>query len=235
MKKTDFDLHPVYQEFLQYAPAYARLEAQAAIAKVADLRAQGLLGNGVYYIVLADIVGGTKMGDRLGNEEMAKRIQIFITESFNALNDAKLSNSGVFLKEIGDAVLWVFSHFPDVLKWQDAFAARLALANQYQWKEDPVLFRTVVHVGEVYLSGVNPVALAVSQVFKLEKKAAAGQILLSETAYAVAWPSLARAHYAFEEAGSISVEGHSVDMKLYLLKTTKLSTPTAIALEVFDE
>lgn len=231
---SDFDLTPVAMEFLKYAPAYAQREAQEAIWKVQELRAQGLIHDGVYYLVLADIVGGTALAARLGNTEMANRIQIFVTESFQALHDTPLTNVAVFLKEIGDAVLWVFSHFPDVLRWQSSLHDRLAIYNNGKWKDDPIKFRTAVHVGEVYLSGVNPIALAVSQAFKMEKRAAANEILLSETAYFVAWPSLARAHYAFEEVGSIDIEGHRGKMGLYRLKTTAVSTPARLADEALE-
>ena len=54
---SDFDLTAVALEFLKYAPAYAQAEAQEAIRKVEELRAQGLIHDGVYYLVLADIVG----------------------------------------------------------------------------------------------------------------------------------------------------------------------------------
>ncbi len=228
---SDFDLTPVAQEFLKYAPAYAQAEAAEAIYRVQELRAQGLLHDGLYYLVLGDIVGATRMTAKLGNKEMASRIQFFVRDSFGALHDFQPRNVALFLKEIGDAVLWVFSHFPDILRWHSGLSARLAIFNQSAWRDSPIGFRTIVHVGEVHLSGVNPVALAVSQAFKMEKHAAAGDILLSETAYRVAWPSIARAHHGFNLVGSVPIEGHDGDMQLYRLVTSDLSTPGVIAEE----
>jgi class 3 adenylate cyclase len=159
---TDFDLTPVAQEFLSYAPAYAKAEAREAIARVQELQVQGFLRPGVYYIVLTDIVGATQLTAKLGNEAAAERIEIFVKHSLMALSQIRLINIGVFLREIGDAVLFVFAHFPDILRWHGSLSACLEVFNKYAFKDHPLRVCTVVHVGEVHLSGVTAISLAVS-------------------------------------------------------------------------
>lgn len=231
---TDFDLSPVAREFLKYAPAYAKAEAAAAIAKVQELQVQGFLRNGVYYVVLADIVGATRMATEIGNEATAERIQVFVTHSMMALSQIKLANLGVFIREIGDAVLFVFAHFPDILRWHDSLSAYLRIFNEHAWKDHPLKIRTLIHVGEVHLNGVTPISLAVSQLFKVEKSAGADEVVLTEPAFTVAWPSVARAYHAFDPVGDTDVEGYRGRLNLYRLKITEYSSPSRIADETHE-
>jgi class 3 adenylate cyclase len=233
-KKTDpsirdFDLTPVAREFWNYAPAYAKSEARQAIERVQELQIQGFLRNGVYYVVLSDIVGATRMAAKIGNEAMAQRIEFFVRHSLIALSQIQLVNVGVFLKEIGDAVLFVFAHFPDILRWHDSLRSYLNVLNDLAWKDDPLKVRTVIHVGEVHLSGVNPISLAVSQLFKVEKTAKADEIVLTQSAFAIAWPTLARAYHAFEAIGDVDIEGFMGKLPLYRLRTSEYSPPSRIA------
>src|SRR5690349_10708648 len=115
-----YPLDQIKKEFLKYAPAYAQEEARIAIEKIYDLQAQGVIRNGLYYVVLMDLVGSTKFAAEYGNPAAINRIESFIRDSFQALNDANVTNISLFVKEIGDAVLYVFQHFPDVIRWRAA-------------------------------------------------------------------------------------------------------------------
>jgi class 3 adenylate cyclase len=214
LNKQYHDLDKIRSEFLKYAPYYAQKEAQVAIEKVMELQSQGVLRNGLYYIVLADLVGSTKYGVSHGNEALAKRIEAFVLASFNALNAAQIRNLGLFVKEIGDAVLFVFQHFPDILLWAAHFRKWLDLSGRDNERFE---VRICVNVGEVSLQGVNPLSLAVSQTFKMEKEVAAGEIVLTEPAYHVAWPTVARAYHGFKTTKAIQLDGFSNSVSLYRL------------------
>ncbi len=206
------DLDDVNSEFLKYAPAYARGEAREALGKVIELHAQGIIRNGIYYIVLVDLVGSTKFSAENGNAKMDERIQQFVTYSFQALNAINIKNTCIFLKEIGDAVLFVFQHFPDILKWRSEFQKHLDIISSHT---EPFVLRTCVHVGEVALNGVNPISLAISQTFKMEKSVKAGEIGLTETAYNIAWPTISRAYRGFSENGKVKLDGYQEPVKIY--------------------
>lgn len=208
------DLDEVHQEFLKYAPAYAKNEASQALSKVLELQAQGVIRNGIYYIVLVDLVGSTKFSAEYGNAKMDERIRHFVSFSFQALNASKIRNTCIFLKEIGDAVLFVFQHFPDILKWRNEFQKNLDIFKSHT---EPYILRTCIHVGEVSLNGVNPISLAISQTFKMEKAINAGQIGLTETAYNIAWPTISRAYKGFSDIGVIELDGYEETVKLYSL------------------
>jgi class 3 adenylate cyclase len=235
---TDFlkiqyhELEKIQKEFIKYAPAYAQEEAKAAIAKVMDLQMQGVLRNGLYYIVLVDLVGSTKYGVAHGNDALAKRIQSFVTSSFNALNDAHILNLGLFVKEIGDAVLFVFQHFPDILLWSSSFRKWLSV---FEAKDEKYAIRTCVNIGEVSLQGVNPLSLAVSQTFKMEKDVPADAVVLTDPAYHVAWPTLARAYHAFRQTKSISLDGFKTEVPLHELQIHDKDDLERIAKERLDQ
>ena len=146
---------------------------------------------------------------------MSERIRTFVTYSFNALTASKIRNTGIFLKEIGDAVLFVFQHFPDILKWRDELQKFLTIFEKFQ---DPFVLRTCIHIGEVSLEGVNPISLAVSQTFKMEKKVAANDIALTDPAYHVAWPTIIRAYHGFSDYGTVELDGFKEPVKLHKLE-----------------
>ena len=210
------DLDAVHEKYLKYAPAYAMNEAREAIVKVQELQAQGVLRRGIFYLVLVDLVGSTKYAASEGNDAASSRIRLFVTSSINAINHARLHNTGMFLKEIGDAVLLIFSHFVDVLSWASQFQIGLKAWDQ-MYPEHPFVVRTCVHIGEVSLDGVNPLSLGVSQVFKMEKAVKGGDIVLTAPAHCVAWPSLPRAGKAFEPYGEVELDGFSSPVQLFKL------------------
>jgi len=214
VKSTHYDIYAIKHEFLKYAPGYALVEAEEALEYIMQLQSQGLLRNGIYYIVLVDLVGSTKFSAEYGNSEMAIRVRAFVTASFQSLPMSRISNTGIFLKEIGDAVLYVFQHFPDILKWRHNFQRIL---DSSPTAKIPYILRTCIHIGEISLDGVNPISLAVSQTFKMEKDVPAGEIGLTDPAFHVAWPTIARAYYGFTDIGVIELDGYKEKVKLHKL------------------
>lgn len=212
LSRQYYDLEQIRTEFLKYAPSYAKAEASSALNKLFELQSQGILRDGIYYIVLVDIVGSTKYAAEHGNLKLAERIKTFVTYSFNALSASKIKNNGIFLKEIGDAVLFIFQHFPDILKWRENLSQYLRLSTQ------PYELRTCVHIGEVTLEGVNPITLAVSQTFKMEKSVKGNDIVLTEPAFSVAWPTIMRAYHGFSDYGTVDLDGFKVPVKLHKLE-----------------
>lgn len=210
------ELERIREEFMRFAPAYAEDEAEAALQKIVQLQSEGLARSGLYYLVLVDIVGSTDYIAEYGNDAAAARIEVFVTASIDAISNVRLTNTAIFLKEIGDAVLLIFQCFPDILRWQAQLEAELL--DGLPTEEPSLVVRTCVHVGDVILRGVNPIALGVSQLFKFEKEVKGGDIALSATAYNSAWPTLARAYHAFEPQGSVELDGYPEPMTLYRLK-----------------
>jgi class 3 adenylate cyclase len=121
--------------------------------------------------------------------------------------------STLFVKEIGDAVLFIFQHFPDVLHWRAPLGDHLAVPFHQS-----IQIRSCVHIGEVSLQGVNPLSLAVSQCFKMEKKVAADDVVLTDPAYHVAWPTLSLAYSAFADYGTVELDGFAQPVQLHVVE-----------------
>jgi class 3 adenylate cyclase len=181
------NLDEIRHEFFRFAPSYAIEEAEEALEKILELQSQGLVRNGH-----------------------------FVTGAFAAINAIELTNTAIFIKELGDAVLLIFQCFVDVLRWHSSFEDWLPLFKN----DDPkhrIGVRTAIHVGDIILHGINPISLAVSQLFKMEKKVGEGEIVLTEPAYSAAWPTLARAYHAFDALGPVEVEGYPRPIGLFRL------------------
>jgi class 3 adenylate cyclase len=228
------DLDAIRREFLQFAPHYAQREAEEALDSILALQRDGRLRTGLYYLVLIDLVGSTTYMAEHGNPRADDRIKHFVRSSYAAVTATELANVAVVIKEIGDALLLVFTCFPDIIRWQAELEPLLA---EYEPGDEQhrIAIRTCVHVGDVLLSGVNPIALAVSQLFKFEKDVGEGQIVLTETAYQVGWPTLARAFHAFEQQDAVELTGYPDPMPLYRLRRAVVSSLAELLTEETTE
>ena len=122
---NEYSLDAIKAEFLKSAPSFAREDASIAIGTITEMQNKGRLRNGLYYIVLVDLIGSTKYSAEYGNDRMSKRVIAFVDESVKALKDPDIRNTGIFLKDIGDAALFIFQHFPDIIKWRTNFQNHL--------------------------------------------------------------------------------------------------------------
>ncbi len=226
-----YPLEEIHREIQKYSPVNAHRDTEQAISKVAELQKQGVIKNGLFYIVLVDLADSTKYVAVHGNQKASLRIKNFVTSTADALKEARISNVGVFVKEIGDAVLFIFQHFPDILRWK----ARLDdLMARCCTEDEPMQVKTCIHIGEIFLDGVNPLSLAVSQTFKMEKSVRSGDIVLSNLAYMVAWPAVARAHHGFEVYGTVELDGFKEPLMLHKLVVHDDQDTDRIVLEQHD-
>jgi hypothetical protein len=174
-------------------PGYAITNHNHAKVFMNDKYDELKISNGVYYIVLVDLVGSTKYLASHGNEKAAARIISFVQAGVETFINCEKVNKAYFLKEVGDSVLFIFSHVIDVVNWYEAL--NKALEQRSALHEEAFEIRTCVHIGEVSLHDDNPLCLSVSETFKMEKLIGAGKIVFSEAAAGVAAPSLNRSKY----------------------------------------
>lgn len=164
-----------------HIPHYAREEALAALLQVRKMEQTSIFRPGLYYIVLSDLCAATKASRVLGNELSQRRIETFILTCFEALGRTAPRNVVMPLREVGDAVLFIFSSFEDVYEWWRTMNSWLRgredmlRCDEEISKQERSMFRlkakTIVHVGEVGFSGTNiPLSSAINQIFKVEKE-----------------------------------------------------------------
>lgn len=201
-------------ETLELIPIYARPGAASAIRRVQELARQSVLRPGVYYVVLCDLCGSTIALEKLGQELGVARIQGFVLATIQALDKVRLDSVALPLKEAGDAMIFLFTSFKDVLSWWNRLQSELTeMTSEYLHEhgdgleeDEEALFsltaRTVMHLGEVdFPHGANPIALAISQTFKLEKSFGEGELGCSELVRTVAEPLLRELGLTCESRG----------------------------------
>jgi len=180
-------------------PNYALSDVNIDFDNLSRMNMNEPIYNGLYYIVLADLVGSTKFLEKYGNEKAAARIINFVQAGIKALVKSKKVNKAYFLKEVGDSVLLIFTHASDIVQWNEQFREELYFRSSFAEEEFEI--RTCVHVGEVCLHDANPLCLSVSETFKMEKQVGAGKLVFSELAAKVAKPALCNNDFSFKPYG----------------------------------
>src|SRR4051812_10502952 len=143
-------------------------------------------------VVFADMVGFTRLGERLDEESLRRVIDGFYAEMRRAIE----SQSGTLAKFIGDAVLAVWGT-PEVreddalraVRAADGMRAALAALNedlQTRWGVR-VGMRTGVNTGEVVVDPARPADLLVGDTLnvaaRLEQAAGDGEVLVGPETY----------------------------------------------------
>ena len=234
MKRTDKQLLYEYLDFepgtFDHIPNYAIGEAISALLHVREMEEEHVFRPGLYYTVLSDLCRATKASIVLGNDISRKRIETFILTCVEALGQIETTNYHLFLREIGDAVLMLFSSFEDVYQWWKSMHSRLAGRN-VMWNMELDLSRseqkhfrleakTIIHAGEVAYSGTNiPVSAAINQVFKVEneKQFKTNELGITHHALACARPVLRSLKLRPRLRFNISLPGDKNPLGVYLI------------------
>lgn len=201
---------PLKSKYFKNAPAYALGDGSFNTEYWDEKNEPGKINNGVYYIVLVDLVGSTKYLTNYGNEKAAARIISFVQAGVETFINIEKVNTAYFLKEVGDSVLFIFSHVYDLVKWHHDFES--ALHQRSILFEEDLEIRTCVHLGEVSLHDDNPLCLSVSETFKMEKMISSGKIVFSEAAACIAAPSLKGKNYIFQAYQKCDLVGNMQEL-----------------------
>lgn len=213
-----------------HIPHYARGDAICAIRKIRDLERRRLFRPGLYYIVLSDLCRSTEASALLGADLNKKRIETFILKCVETLGYMDPTNYTLFLREIGDAVLLLFSSFADVYEWWCSMESWLHTQNGlWSWdlsEEDHKVFfleaKTVIHAGEVaYSNGNIPVAYAVNQVFKIEKLFGPGELGITDIARTAAAPIIKSLDLRPRKKAEVKLPGDREPIVVYLAAKIK--------------
>lgn len=181
-----------------------------------------------HYIVLSDLCRATEASLVLGNDISQKRIQTFILTCVDALGHIETTNYHVFLREIGDAVLMLFSSFKDAYDWwitmhswlngrDDMWMNELDLSRS-QKKHFKLEAKTIIHAGEVSYSDKNiPLSAATNQVFKVEKNFKENELGITEYTLLCARPVLRDLKLRPNLRASVRLPGDKNPLGVYLI------------------
>jgi class 3 adenylate cyclase len=213
-----------------HIPHYARDQALLAIQSVRAMERKRVFRAGLYYIVLSDLCRSTETSASLGHVLNQRRVETFILTCIEALGYFDPRNYFHPVREVGDAVLILFSSFEDVHEWWTTTNNLLGGRN-WMWSKQmtdaqfakfKIEAKTVVHAGEVAYSDSNiPVAQAVNEVFKVEKMFRANELGVTEAARINIGPVLKDLGLRASRRGSTRLPGSRRDSSVYVVDKNK--------------
>jgi hypothetical protein len=227
---------------LRNIPIYARKPAVDAILKVKEMESSNLFRPGLYYILLADLCANTAFNEKYGDAEGDVRTEWFQTAAIQSIGEIEIRNYIAFSKTIGDAALLIFSSFSDVYQRSEAFSGNLeAMSKEYpQHLENRggdindeernihvadfrLRARRLVHLGEVsYKEDIDPLCLAVSQTFKMEKSFSETDLGCTQPVADVIAPKLGELGLVLRENQRVKISTSGPDvMTYYVQRNTK--------------
>lgn len=209
-------------------PHYARFEALEALLHVRQMEKDHVFRPGLYYTVLADLCRATEASLVLGNEISKKRIETFILTCVDALGHIRTQNYHLFLREIGDAVLMLFSSFDDAYEWwwtmhswlngRDKIWTFELDLSPHERKHFKLEAKTIIHAGEVSYSGKNiPLSASINQVFKIEKQFKGNELGITHQALLCSRPVLKKHKLKPTLRCTLNISGDKDPLKVYLL------------------
>ena len=211
-----------------HIPHYARFEALDALLHVREMEKKHVFRPGLYYTVLSDLCRATEASLVLGNHISRKRVETFILTCVDALGHIETTNYHLFLREIGDAVLMLFSSFEDAYMWwltmhswlngrDGMWMAELDLSRTEQ-RQFRLEAKTIIHAGEVsYSAGNIPLSAAINQVFKVEKNFKENELGITHHAMLCARPVLRNLKLRPTLRGSVKLPGDKEPLGIYLI------------------
>jgi class 3 adenylate cyclase len=225
-------------------PIYARKAAVDAILKVREMEKTSLFRPGLYYIVLADLCANTAFNTKYGDAEGDVRTEWFHTAAIQSIGEIEVRNYIAFSKTIGDAALLIFSSFLDVYEWSERFSENLkAMTQEYpenleirgiECKDDEIeqriddfqlRARRLVHLGEVsYKENSDPLSLAVSQTFKIEKSFSETDLGCTQAVADAIRPKLGELNLELRENRPVKIAGIQDDVMTYYIRRVALKT-----------
>jgi len=214
-----------------HIPHYARQDAIDAMRQVMKLERSRLFRPGLYYIVLSDLSRSTEASAKLGTDLNKKRVESFILRCVECLSYINPENYFWFVREIGDAVLLLFSSFKDAFTWWCRMESWIDTQNAL-WKMElsPEVFKTfyieaktVIHAGEVaYSDNTIPVSLSVNQIFKIEKLFGPNELGITHIVKTTAEPIITSLGLSPVKRKMVTLPGSTERTRVYLAATAKM-------------
>ncbi len=183
------------------------------------------LRDGLYYVVLIDLAGSTVVSSKIGGAAFTEWIKKFIQITKETLN-TRQRNLVVFIKSIGDGVLFLFRNFADIMEWKKQVDESCRHHNETCRKVGKHDFHqyhytTIIHLSEIYfdMENFDVNAFGVNLVFKVEKKFGKGELGITDPVKHIISQEINAGKFKIDNADSYSVD-ESRDTTIPLWKLT---------------
>jgi hypothetical protein len=201
------------------------LELQSGVVEVGK---KHNLRDGLYYVVVIDLVGSTLTSSKMNGTAFNGWIKEFIKITREALSRGN-RNLTVFVKSVGDGALFLFRNFEDILDWKNKVDELCSHHNNLckrHGKPDFVQYhhKTIIHLGEVYFDRTNydANAFGIHLAFKIEKKFGKDEIGITDTVKQTILQEINSGKFGIHNVGSYSFDENE-NTVIPLWKLTSLS------------
>ena len=180
--------------------------------------------------MFTDLVGSTRMRDRLG-DDVADDIGV---EHDRIVNDALASTRGRLVKKLGDGVLAVFESSVDAVVAGQRIHEAVLLYNRHAEDDRQISVRIGINAGEIAVDNGDVIGLPVAVASRVCGKAEGGQILVTDTVRSLIGR---RARFPFVSVGMHTLKGVDDGVELWSIaeapEATDSTTPANIPFPVF--
>ena len=154
--------------------------------------------SGLATVLFTDVVGSTRLRDRLG-DDVADEIGV---EHDRIIGNALSSTGGRLVKNLGDGALAVFDSSVDAVVAAQRIQEGVALYNRQADDTRQIGVRIGINAGEIVKENGDVFGLPVAVASRVCDTADAGQILVTETVRSLIGR---RAHFGFASIGTHSL------------------------------
>ena len=170
-----------------------------------------MAGSGLATVMFTDLVGSTRMRDRLG-DDVADGIGV---EHDRIIGDALSTTGGRLVKNLGDGALAVFDSSVDAVMAGQRIQEGITLYNRQANADHRIQVRIGINAGEVAHEDGDVIGLPVAVASRVCDKADGGQILITDTVKALIGR---RARFPYLSVGSHSLKGVDDPVELWSIE-----------------
>ncbi|MBF0377085.1 MAG: NACHT domain-containing protein [Desulfamplus sp.] len=195
------------------------------LKKVNDFRSRQ--DTAVLVIMFTDLKGSTEIAERRG--------ETFTNEMRRLHNQMLLEiierdNRGIYIKNIGDSIMAVFSEPSVAVERALEIQKKLYDYNSSGLCEEPIIVRIGLHMGQVSVennTSLDVFGRHVNRAARIESLADGGHIYLSSSVYENAAGWIKDEKYAFASHGEFEVKGISEPVSIFEAYEKAITTPKA--------
>lgn len=184
-----------------------------------------MAGSGLATVMFTDLVGSTRMRERLG-DDAADEIGV---EHDRIIGDALSSTGGRLVKNLGDGALAVFDSSVDAVVAGQRVQEGVALYNRESEEAREIGVRIGINAGEIATDSGDVIGLPVAVASRVCDKADGGQILITETVRSLIGR---RARFPFVSMGTHALKGVDEAVELWSIEDASQPAGSAIPTDV---